>query len=176
MRRLDTRRTVAVLLAMFLTLSWATGAFAQQSLEAQRRAVIEGILAETAGDPTALQAAIENIFGSLQGDEAVARAGQIIDALPSELSDAQWSAFKAAISAKAGALVSAGATQSIMAKLAAKESALGKTQLHASVVAEEAEDEESSEAADGGESGARPSTLMSPPQEQQDCPSSSCPQ
>ena len=174
MRRLDTRRTVAVLLAMFLTLSWATGAFAQQSLEAQRRAVIEGILAETAGDPAALQTAIENIFGSLQGDEAVARAGQIIDALPSELSDAQWSAFKAAISAKAGALVSGAATQSIMAKLAAKESALGKTQLHASVVAEEAEDEESSEAAEGGESGARPSTLMSPPQEQENCASASC--
>ena len=157
---------LALLFTLFFTLSWVGSAFAQDSIEAQRQAVVQGIIADNAGDPAALQDAIENIFGNVQGDEAVARAQQILDALPSELSDAQWGAIKAAIGAKAGALISAGASQAINTQLAAKESALGKTQLQASVVAE-----------DGGESGENSSAAgapSAPPQDQVNCTSASC--
>ncbi len=121
-------RGMAGLTVLLLTLSWAGSAFAEQSVEAQRQAVIQGILDDNAGDPAGLVDAIKNIFGDLQGDEAVARAKQILDALPSELSDAQWASIKTAIGDKASDLVSSSASQSIMSQLAAKESALGKTQ------------------------------------------------
>ena len=173
MQRLDTLRSngglgraPAALLALLLTLTWAGSAVAQQSVDAQRQAVVEGIIADNADNPAALQSAIENIFGNVQGDEAVARAQQILSALPSELSDAQWAAIKAAIGAKAGALISAGATQAINTELAAKESALGKTQLQASVVAEEG--------GDTGESSSAGGAPNAPPQDQVNCTSASC--
>ena len=166
---------LALLFTLFCTLSWAGSAFAQDSIEAQRQAVVQGIIADNADDPAALQDAIENIFGNVQGDEAVARAQQILDALPSELSDAQWGAIKAGIGAKAGALISAGASQSINAQLAAKESALGKAQLQASVVTDDAGDD--SDAGDDGDSGDNSSAggaPNAPPQDQVNCVSASC--
>ena len=173
MQRLDTLRSngglgraPAALLALLLTLTWAGSAVAQQSVDAQRQAVVEGIIADNAGNPAALQSAIENIFGNVQGDEAVARAQQILSALPSELSDAQWAAIKAAIGAKAGALISAGATQAINTELAAKESALGKTQLQASVVAEEG--------GDSGETSSARGAPSAPPQDSVFCASGTC--
>ena len=183
MQHLDTLRSnggsgrpaaavLGLLLTLTLTLTWAGSAVAQQSVEAQRQAVIQGILADNADDPAALQAAIENIFGNVQGDEAVARAQQILSALPSELSDAQWAAVKAAIGAKAGALISAGASQAINSELAAKESALGKTQLQASVVAEEGGD--AGEGGDTGESSSAPGAPSAPPQNEVVCTSASC--
>jgi hypothetical protein len=163
---------LALLLALTLTLIWAGSAVAQQSVVAQRQAVIEGILAENADDPAALQSAIENIFGNVQGDEAVARAQQILSALPSELTDAQWAAVKAAIGAKAGTLISAVATQAINSELAAKESALGKTQLQASVVAEDGGVTE--DGGDTGESSSAPGAPLAPPLDQVVCVSASC--
>ena len=159
-------RATAAVLALLLTLTWAGSAVAQQSVDAQRQAVVQGILADNADNPAALQAAIENIFGNVQGDEAVARAQQILDALPSELSDAQWGAIKAALGAKAGALISAGASLAINTQLAAKESALGKTQLQASVVAEDDGD-----SGDNSSAGGAPNA---PPQDQVNCTSASC--
>jgi hypothetical protein len=159
-------RATAALLALLLTLTWAGSAVAQQSVDAQRQAVVQGILADNADNPAALQAAIENIFGNVQGDEAVARAQQILDALPSELSDAQWGAIKAALGAKAGALISAGASQAINTQLAAKESALGKTQLQASVVAEDD--------GDSGENSSAAGAPSAPPQDQVNCASGPC--
>jgi hypothetical protein len=120
-------RATAALLALLFTLTWAGSAVAEQTPDAQRQAVIEGILAANADNPAALQDAIANIFGDVQGDQAIARAQQILSALPSELSDAQWAAIKAAIGAKASALISAGASQAINTELAAKESALRKS-------------------------------------------------
>jgi hypothetical protein len=183
MQHLDTLRSnggsgraaaavLGLLLTLTLTLTWAGSAVAQQSVDAQRQAVIQGILADNADDPAALQAAIENIFGNVQGDEAVARAQQILSALPSELSDAQWAAVKAAIGAKAGTLISAGASQAINSELAAKESALGKTQLQASVVAEEGGD--AGEGGDTGESSSAPGAPSAPPQNEVVCTSASC--
>jgi len=191
---------MAGLTVLLLTLSWAGSAFAEQSVEAQRQAVIQGILDDNAGDPAGLVDAIKNIFGDLQGDEAVARAKQILDALPSELSDAQWASIKTAIGDKASDLVSSSASQSIMSQLAAKESALGKTQkagdsvsssvsqstmsqlaakesalgktlLQAKVITDEGDP------ADGGdarESSRASSAPMAPPQDQVDCTSASC--
>ncbi len=193
-------RGMAGLTVLLLTLSWAGSAFAEQSVEAQRQAVIQGILDDNAGDPAGLVDAIKNIFGDHQGDEAVARAKQILDALPSELSDAQWASIKTAIGDKASDLVSSSASQSIMSQLAAKESALGKTQkagdsvsssvsqstmsqlaakesalgktlLQAKVITDEGDP------ADGGdarESSRASSAPMAPPQDQVDCTSASC--
>jgi hypothetical protein len=173
MQRLDTLRSngqrgrvMAGLLALLFTLSWVGGAFAEESRGSQRQAVVQGIIADNADDPAALQDAIENIFGNVQGEDAVARAQQILDALPSELTDAQWGAIKAALGAKAGALISTGATQAINTQLAAKESALGKAQLQASVVTQ-----------DNGDSGKSSSTggaPSAPPQQQVICASASC--
>ncbi len=159
-------RATAALLALLLTLTWAGSAVAEQTPDAQRQAVIEGILADNADNPAALQDAIANIFGDVQGDQAIARAQQILSALPSELSDAQWAAIKAAIGAKASALISAGASQAINTELAAKESALRKSQLQASVVTEE-----------DGNAGRKSSTRgapSAPPQDQVICASASC--
>ena len=170
-----TAAVLALLFTLFFTLSWVGSASAQDSIEAQRQAVVQGIIADNAGDPAALQDAIENIFGNVQGDEAVARAQQILDALPSELSDAQWGAIKAALGAKAGALISAGASQAINTQLAAKESALGKTQLQASVVTDDGGDD--SDAGDDGDSGDNSSAggaPNAPPQDQVTCASSTC--
>ena len=183
MQQLDTLRSngqagramaglLALLFTLFFTLSWVGSASAQDSIEAQRQAVVQGIIADNADDPAALQAAIENIFGNVQGDEAVARAQQILDALPSELSDAQWGAIKAGIGAKAGALISAGASQSINAQLAAKESALGKTQLQASVVTDDAGDD--SDDGDSGDNSSAGGAPNAPPQDQVNCVSASC--
>ena len=173
MQHLDTLRSnggsgraVAAVLGLLLMVTWAGSAVAQQSVDAQRQAVIQGILADNADNPAALQSAIENIFGNVQGDEAVARAQQILSALPSELSDAQWAAVKAAIGAKAGALISADASQAINTELAAKESALGKSQLQASVVAEEG--------GDAGESSSARGASSALPQTEVDCVSASC--
>jgi hypothetical protein len=157
---------MAGLLALLFTLSWVGGAFAEESRGSQRQAVVQGIIADNADDPAALQDAIENIFGNVQGEDAVARAQQILDALPSQLTDAQWGAIKAALGAKAGALISTGATQAINTQLAAKESALGKAQLQASVVTQ-----------DNGDSGKSSSTggaPSAPPQQQVICASASC--
>ena len=173
MQRLDTLRSngqrgrvMAGLLALLFTLSWVGGAFAEESRGSQRQAVVQGIIADNADDPAALQDAIENIFGNVQGEDAVARAQQILDALPSQLTDAQWGAIKAALGAKAGALISTGAIQAINTQLAAKESALGKAQLQASVVTQ-----------DNGDSGKSSSTggaPSAPPQQQVICASASC--
>lgn len=159
-------RATAALLALLLTLTWAGSAVAEQTPDAQRQAVIEGILADNADNPAALQDAIANIFGDVQGDQAIARAQQILSALPSELSDAQWAAIKAAIGEKASALISAGASQAINTELAAKESALRKSQLQASVVT----DDDSNAGRKSSASGA-PSA---PPQDQVICASASC--
>jgi hypothetical protein len=159
-------RATAALLALLFTLTWAGSAVAEQTPDAQRQAVIEGILADNADNPAALQDAIANIFGDVQGDQAIARAQQILSALPSELSDAQWAAIKAAIGAKASALISAGASQAINTELAAKESALRKSQLQASVVTEEDGNAERKSSARGAPS--------APPQDQVICASASC--
>ena len=159
-------RATAALLALLFTLTWAGSAVAEQTPDAQRQAVIEGILADNAGNPAALQDAIANVFGNVQGDQAIARAQQILSALPSELSDAQWAAIKAAIGAKASALISAGASQAINTELAAKESALRKSQLQASVVTEEDGNAERKSSARGAPS--------APPQDQVICASASC--
>jgi len=160
-------RATAALLALLVTVTWAGSAVAaEQTPGAQRLAVIEGILADNAGNPAALQDAIANVFGNVQGDQAIARAQQILNALPSELSDAQWAAIKAAIGAKASALISAGASQAINTELAAKESALRKSQLQASVVTEEDGNAERKSSARGAPS--------APPQDQVICASASC--
>jgi hypothetical protein len=164
-------RAMAGLKVLLLTLSWAGSATAQQSVEAQRQAVIQGILDDNAGDPAGLVDAIKNIFGNLQGAEAVARAQQLLAALPSELSDSQWASIKTAIGDKAGDLVSSSASQAIMSQLAAKESALGKTQLQASVVTDA---DDSADSGDAGESSRASSAPMAPPQDQVDCASASC--
>ena len=173
MQRLDTLRSngqrgrvMAGLLALLFTLSWVGGAFAEESRGSQRQAVVQGIIADNADDPAALQDAIENIFGNVQGEDAVARAQQILDALPSELTDAQWGAIKAALGAKAGALNSLGASQAINTQLAAKESALGKAQLQASVVTQD-----NGDSGKGSSTGGAPSA---PPQQQVICASASC--
>jgi hypothetical protein len=173
MQRLDTLRSngqrgrvMAGLLALLFTLSWVGGAFAEESRGSQRQAVVQGIIADNADDPAALQDAIENIFGNVEGEEAVARAQQILDALPSQLTDAQWGAIKAALGAKAGALISTGATQAINTQLAAKESALGKAQLQASVVTQD-----NGDSGKGSSAGGAPSA---PPQQQVICASASC--
>lgn len=173
MQRLDTLRSngqrgrvMAGLLALLFTLSWVGGAFAEESRGSQRQAVVQGIIADNADDPAALQDAIENIFGNVQGEDAVARAQQILDALPSELTDAQWGAIKAALGAKAGALISTGAIQAINTQLAAKESALGKAQLQASVVTQD-----NGDSGKGSSTGGAPSA---PPQQQVICASASC--
>ena len=173
MQRLDTLRSngqrgrvMAGLLALLFTLSWVGGAFAEESRGSQRQAVVQGIIADNADDPAALQDAIENIFGNVEGEEAVARAQQILDALPSELTDAQWGAIKAALGAKAGALISTGAIQAINTQLAAKESALGKAQLQASVVTQD-----NGDSGKGSSTGGAPSA---PPQQQVICASASC--
>jgi hypothetical protein len=157
---------MAGLLALLFTLSWVGGAFAEESRGSQRQAVVQGIIADNADDPAALQDAIENIFGNVQGEDAVARAQQILDALPSQLTDAQWGAIKAALGAKAGALISTGATQAINTQLAAKESALGKAQLQASVVTQD-----NGDSGKGSSTGGAPSA---PPQQQVICASASC--
>jgi hypothetical protein len=173
MQRLDTLRSngqrgrvMAGLLALLFTLSWVGGAFAEESRGSQRQAVVQGIIADNADDPAALQDAIENIFGNVQGEDAVARAQQILDALPSQLTDAQWGAIKAALGAKAGALISTGAIQAINTQLAAKESALGKAQLQASVVTQD-----NGDSGKGSSTGGAPSA---PPQQQVICASASC--
>lgn len=173
MQRLDTLRSngqrgrvMAGLLALLFTLSWVGGAFAEESRGSQRQAVVQGIIADNADDPAALQDAIENIFGNVQGEDAVARAQQILDALPSQLTDAQWGAIKAALGAKAGALISTGAIQAINTQLAAKESALGKAQLQASVVTQD-----NGDSGKGSSAGGAPSA---PPQQQVICASASC--
>ena len=115
----------AVALVMILAVA-AGGAVAADSLAAERQKVIQNILDSTKGDPAALEAQISNIFGDLQGDDAVARAQQILDALPADISEAQWAAVDKAIGEKASGLTSQAAAAAIGAQLAAKQSALGK--------------------------------------------------
>ena len=117
----------ALVMALVLPLAFAAGsASAADALVAERQKVIENILETTKGDPAALEAQIGNIFGDLQGDDAVARAQQILDALPADISDAQWAAVNKAIGEKASALSSQAAATAIGAQLAAKQIALGK--------------------------------------------------
>ena len=145
----------------------AAGAAQAQSLQAERQAVIQQILTDSSGDAAAVKAGLTHIFGDLQGDEAVARAQQILDALPSGISDSDWAAVKEALSEKAGALASAASSAAIGAKLAAKESELGKTQLQAAVITDDPTDE--------AESSSKPySPMNAPPQEEVICTSQSC--
>ena len=170
MRRLGhfSRFGLGVSLAALITLALvASGASAQQSVEDQRKAVVQQILDTGAGDADKVKAGISNVFGDLTGNDAVKRAGQILDSLPSDISDKDWAAVKAALSAKAGQLSSSSASQAILAKIAATETALGKTVLQAKAVTDESE--EASERADKASSPMAP-----PPQEEVVCTSESC--
>ena len=118
---------MALLVALVTVFTLAAGsASAADPLAAERQKVIQNILDTTKGDSAALEAQIKNIFGDLQGDDAVARAQQILDALPSDISDGQWAAIEKAIGEKASALSSEAAAATIGAQLTAKQSALGK--------------------------------------------------
>ena len=170
MRRFGTllRFGLGVSLAALITLALvASGASAQQSVEDQRKDVIQQILADGAGDAGRIKSGISNVFGDLQGDDAVKRAGQILDSLPSDISDNDWAAVKAALSAKAAQLSSSSASQAILAKIASTETALGKTVLQAKAVTDESE--EASERADKASSPMAP-----PPQEEVVCISEPC--
>jgi thioredoxin-like negative regulator of GroEL len=159
---------LGVSLAALIMLCLAAGSVsAQESLEDQRKAVIQQILDTSAGDADAVKSSIANLFGDLEGDEAVTRAGQLLDAVPSDISDSDWAAVKAALTAKAGQLSSSSASQAILAKIADTEVALQKTVLQAKVVTDESE--EASERADKASSPMAP-----PPQEQVVCVSEPC--
>ncbi len=174
MRRLDTLLharlcglAVALLLTLVLTLAAAGSAYGEQSREAKRQAVIQKILETHAGDLVAVKDAIKKIFGDRQGNTAVGLVQMILDALPSDISDAEWGAIKAALSEMAGQLDSAVASQSIVEKLAAKESARGKTQLLARAATDESRDE--------AEAGWKSSSPMAPPpQTEVVCTSENC--
>ena len=167
MRRLDIllySRFSALAMAVLMVLALgASGAYAADSLQAERQKVIQQILDTNKNDPAALEASIKNIFGDLQGDEAVARAQQILDALPSEMSDAQWGAVKAAITAKSSRLVSPAASTAIDEKLAAKESALGKAVQQAKA-----------DSGDSAPAAKRQAPTPPPPQDEVVCVSAAC--
>ena len=170
MRRLGyfSRFGLGAFLATLMTFALVvSGASAQQSVEDQRKAVIQKILADGTGDAEKVKSGISNIFGDLQGDDAVKRAGQILDSLPSDISDKDWAAVKAALSAKATQLSSSSASQAILARIAATETALGKTVLQAQAVTDESE--EASE-----RSGKTAPGMTPPPQEEVVCTSEPC--
>lgn len=160
-------RLAALALSAMLTLLAAGTAQAQSPQAEQRAAAIQQILTDNAGDTVGIKAEIKNIFGSVQGDQAVARAQQILDALPSEISDAEWAAVKDALSEKAAALASADASAAIGANLAAKESALGKTQMLAAVITDQPDEVE--------RRSKRYVPMDPPPQEEVVCASQNCP-
>lgn len=139
----------------------ASGAYAADSSQAERQKMIQSILEKNKGDAAGLEASIQKVFGQVQGSEAVARAQQILDALPSEISDADWQAIKAALEAKASGLALPAASASIARKIAAKEAALSKTRQ----LARAAEDD--------SVPAAKRAAPSPPPQQEVDC-SSGC--
>lgn len=158
---------VPLLLTLGLTLAAAGSAYGEESVQVRRQAAIQKILDDNAGDPDGMKNSIQKIFGDVQGDDAVVRTRQILDALPPDISDEDWEAIKAALSEKAGQLVSPAASQMIVEKLAAKESELGKTHLLAIADTDESGDEVET---------ARKSSspLAPPPQTEVVCVSENC--
>lgn len=179
MRQLDTirharrgRLAVALLLTLALTLASAGSAYGEQSVLAKRNAAIrkmaiQKILDTNADNPDGVMDPIKKIFGEAQGNDAVVRTRQILDALPSDISDAQWGAIKAVLNEKAGQMISARASQLIVEKLAKKESELGKTQLLAIADSDESVDE-----VEAGRKSSSP--IAPPPQTEVVCVSQNC--
>jgi len=157
----------ALALSAMLTLLAAGTAQAQSPRAERQAAAIQQILSDNAGNAEGIKAEIKKIMGIVQGDRAVDRAQQILDALPSEISDAEWAAVKEALSERAAVLDSANASAAIGAKLAAKEIALGKTQMHAALITDQPDEDESR---------SKPKVQMDPPpQEEVVCASQNCP-
>ena len=114
--RLHTRlcgRTVAVLLSfaltfaltfalpLALTLAVAGSAYGEDSVQVKHQKAIQKILDDNAGNPAGVKDAITKILGNVQGNGAVLRTQQILDALPVDLSFESWETIKAALEEKA---------------------------------------------------------------------------
>ena len=106
--RLHTRlygRAVALLLSFALTfaltLAVAGSAYGEESVQVKHQLGIQKILDDNAGNPAGIKDAIKKIFGDVQGNDAVLRTQQILDALPGDLSFEAWETIRAALEEKA---------------------------------------------------------------------------
>lgn len=106
--RLHTRlygRAVALLLSFALTfaltLAVAGSAYGEESVQVKHQLGIQKILDDNAGNPAGIKDAIKKILGDVQGNDAVLRTQQILDALPVDLSFEAWEAIRAALQERA---------------------------------------------------------------------------
>lgn len=106
--RLHTRlcgRAVALLLSFALTfaltLAVAGSAYGEEPLQVKHQMAIQKILDDNAGNPDGMKDAIKKIFRDVQGNDAVLRTQQILDALPVDLSFEAWETIRAALEERA---------------------------------------------------------------------------
>lgn len=110
--RLHTRlcgRAVALLLSFALTfalpfaltLAVAGSAYGEESLQVKHQMAIQKILDDNAGNPAGIKDAIKKLLGDVQGNDAVLRTQQILDALPVDLSFEAWETIRAALEERA---------------------------------------------------------------------------
>ena len=106
--RLHTRlcgRAVALLLSFALTfaltLAVAGSAYGEDSAQVKHQLAIQKILDDNAGNPAGVKDAIKKILGNVQGNTAVLRTQEILDALPADLSFEAWETIKAALEERA---------------------------------------------------------------------------
>lgn len=88
-------------LTFTLTLAVAGSAYGVESVQVKHQRVIQKILDDNAGNPDGVKNAIKKIFGDVQGNDAVLRTQQILDALPGDLSFEAWETIRAALEEKA---------------------------------------------------------------------------
>lgn len=106
--RLHTRlcgRVVALLLSFALTFSLtlavAGSAYGEDSAQIKHQLAIQKILDDNAGNPAGMKDAIKKILGDAQGNDAVFRTQEILDALPADISFEAWETIKAALEERA---------------------------------------------------------------------------
>ncbi len=104
-------------LTFALTLAVAGSAYGEESVQVKRQAAIQKILDDNAGNPDGMKDAIKKIFGDVQGNDAVLRTQQILDALPVDLSSEAWETIRAALEERAMQLGQGRASRSISRRI-----------------------------------------------------------
>ena len=84
-----------------LTLAVAGSAYGEDSAQVKHQLAIQKILDDNAGNPAGVKDAIMKILGDAQGNAAVLRTQEILDALPADLSVEAWETIKAALEERA---------------------------------------------------------------------------
>jgi hypothetical protein len=88
-------------LTFALTLAVAGSAYGEDSAQVKHQLAIQKILDDNAGNPAGVKDAIMKILGDAQGNAAVLRTQEILDALPADISVEAWETIKAALEERA---------------------------------------------------------------------------